>query len=108
MQRLKVACAEVQSEFHLQDYKRPYSTSDHSVFVKVCQDELSKMGLSHTTTTQSSTNESCLWNRIGIECVSFGPGRREENINTPFEHILINELEKSIEFYKRMITRFCL
>jgi acetylornithine deacetylase/succinyl-diaminopimelate desuccinylase-like protein len=108
MKKLTTVCAQVESEFRLQDYKRPYSTSENSVLVKVCQDELSKMGLSNITTTQSSTNESSLWNRIGIECVSFGPGRREENINTPGEHVSIDELEKSIDFYKRMITRFCL
>jgi succinyl-diaminopimelate desuccinylase len=92
----------------ISDYKKPYSTKENSVLINVCRDELRKMDLPDQPTTQSSTNEASLWSRIGIECVSFGPGVREGNINTPNEHVAIRELEMSIDFYKRIMTRFCL
>jgi succinyl-diaminopimelate desuccinylase len=108
MATLKRKCESVGADFRVTDYKRPYRTDDSSVFIKGCMDELKEMGLSTLATTQSSTNEACLWSRIGIECVSFGPGQREGNIHTPREHVAIDDLKKSVEFYRRVIERFCL
>ncbi len=108
MSKLKQTCDQIKTQFLISDYKKPYSTKENSVLINVCRDELRKMDLPDQPTTQSSTNEASLWSRIGIECVSFGPGVREGNINTPNEHVAIRELEMSIDFYKRIMTRFCL
>ncbi len=108
MARLKSKCQSVGAEFRVTDYKRPYRTDENSVFVRGCLDELKEMGLSSQIQTQSSTNEASLWSRVGIDCVSFGPGQREGNIHTPHEHVAIDDLKKAVEFYRRVIERFCL
>lgn len=98
----------VGANFIVKDYKRPYRTDEKSSFVKGCLEELKEMGLSTNITTQSSTNEASIWSRVGIECISFGPGTREGNIHTPKEHVALEDLKKSVEFYRRVIERFCL
>jgi succinyl-diaminopimelate desuccinylase len=108
MSSLKATCEKINTQFLITDYKKPYSTNENSVLIKVCRDEMRKMNLPDEPTTQSSTNEASLWNRIGIECVAFGPGIREGNINTPNEHVSVHELEQAVDFYQRIITRFCL
>ncbi len=108
MWKLKAKCESVGAELRVTDYKRPYRTDMNSVFVKGCRQELEKMGLPTKTLTQSSANEACLWSRVGVECVSFGPGLREGNIHTPKEHVAVDDLKKAVEFYRRVIERFCL
>jgi acetylornithine deacetylase/succinyl-diaminopimelate desuccinylase-like protein len=108
MARLKSKCESVGAEFRITDYKRPYRTDENSAFVRGCLEELQEMGLSTQIQTQSSTNEASLWSRIGIDCISFGPGQREGNIHTPKEHVAIDDLKKAVEFYRRVIERFCL
>ena len=78
------------------------------MLVKGCRDELRAMGLSERLTTQPSTNEASIFSRTGIECLCFGPGKREGNVHTPSEHVAVEDLHKAVEFYKRVIERFCL
>jgi succinyl-diaminopimelate desuccinylase len=108
MGRLRDVCEENGAYFRISDYKKPYRTDLNSILVKGCLDELRNLGLSDKPITQSSTNESSIFSRVGIECVCFGPGKREGNVHTPTEHVAIKDLEASIEFYKRIIERFCL
>ncbi len=108
MAKLRQKCEDLKAEFRVTDYKRPYRTDENSIFVRGCLAELDEMGMPVKTTTQSSSNEASLWCRTGIECISFGPGVRDGNIHTPKEHVLIDDLKKSIEFYRRVIGRFCL
>ncbi len=108
MQDLKDTCQDVGGEFRVTDYKRPYRSEEQSVLVKGCLAELKELGLSSEIATQASTNEASLWSRVGMECVSFGPGFREGNIHTPQEHVKVDDLKKAVEFYRRVIERFCL
>jgi succinyl-diaminopimelate desuccinylase len=108
MSALKTKCQSVGAEFRVSDYKRPYRTEKQSPFVQACLEELKNLGLSPELITQPSTNEASLWSRVGIECISFGPGMREGNVHTPQENVSIEDLKKAIEFYRRVIERFCL
>lgn len=105
---LKACCQEINAELRVSDYKRPFRTNENSMLVRGCFSELNDMEIPVRVKTQSSCNEASLWSRVGIECISFGPGVREGNIHTPHEHVLIDDLKKSIEFYRRVIGRFCL
>lgn len=108
MEGLAKLCKELGGDFRIADYKRPWGTERGSVFVKGCQSELAKMNLSTDFQTQASTNEASLWSRVGVECIAFGAGRREGNIHTPDEHVAVEDLKRSTEFYKGVIERFCL
>ncbi|MDG0814815.1 M20 family metallopeptidase [Bdellovibrio svalbardensis] len=108
MDDLRVVCERNGAIFRVNDYKKPYRTEMNSMLVKGCLDELRALGMSDRPITQPSTNEASIFSRVGIECVCFGPGKREDNVHTPKEHVAIADLEKAIEFYKKIIERFCL
>lgn len=108
MSHLKIECEKIGSSFRITDYKKPFYTSDSSPFVKGAKDILRSLGLNDQLISLSSTNEASLFNRIGVECLCFGPGSRDGNIHTPNEHVFIDDLEKSVLFYKKVIERFCL
>lgn len=108
MRYLKEECEKVGGSFRVTDYKKPYRTDSNSILVRGCRDELRRMELNEQSMAQSSTNEASLFSRIGIDCVCFGPGQREGNIHTPTEHVLIDDLHRAIQFYERVIERFCL
>ncbi len=102
------ACSEVGAEFRLQDYKRPFRTTENSPFVRGAIQELEKLGLDSQCRSLASTNEASLFSRLGIECLCLGAGLREGNVHTPNEYVTISDLEKAMIFYKKMIERFCL
>ncbi|WP_413289606.1 M20 family metallopeptidase [Bdellovibrio sp. HCB337] len=108
MEYLRKVCEENGSQFRVTDYKKPFRTNETSILVKGCRDELRAMGLSEELTTQPSTNEASIFSRTGIDCLCFGPGKREGNVHTPSEHVAVEDLHKAVEFYKRVIERFCL
>lgn len=108
MDRLRQVCEENGASFRVNDYKKPFRTEMNSILVKGCLDELRSMGLSDRPITQASTNEASIFSRIGVECVCFGPGKREGNVHTPQEHVALADLEKATQFYKKIIERFCL
>ncbi|MFM6927616.1 MAG: M20 family metallopeptidase [Bdellovibrio sp.] len=108
MDKLRNVCEANDAIFAVNDYKKPFRTEVNSILVKGCLDELRSLGLSDQPITQASTNESSIFSRIGVECVCFGPGIREGNVHTPTEHVAIADLEKAVEFYKKVIERFCL
>jgi succinyl-diaminopimelate desuccinylase len=108
MRRLEAVCRAMGSTLRILDYKKPYQVEAQSPLLKIAREEMRGMGRTDVLATQSSTNEASLFSRVGIECISFGPGRREGNIHTPQEHVLIEDLKTAIEFYKRMLGRICL
>lgn len=108
MGKLRATCEEHDSQFRVTDYKKPFRTSKDSNFVAGCQEVLSSMGLSDELKSQPSTNEASIFSRTGIDCLCFGPGKREGNAHTPSEHVNIVDLHKAIDFYKKVIERFCL
>lgn len=100
-------CQQVGADFRVNDYKRPYRTPPKSEFIQISQETLTKMSRAQGLGTHSSTNEASLFSRVGIECISFGPGIREGNIHTPEEHVKVEDLKLAIEFYRQMMERFC-
>ncbi len=105
---LRTSCAKSDSQFRITDYKKPFSSPENSVFTKGCRDILKTLDLSPDLTSLSSTNEASLISRLKVDCLCFGPGKRENNIHTPNEHVLIEDLEKATSFYTKVIERFCL
>lgn len=108
MDFLRQSCIKNDSQFRITDYKRPFSSSESSIFTKGCRDILSEMKLPNHLTSLSSTNESSLIARLKVDCICFGPGLRENNIHTPNEHVSVEDLEKATTFYTKVIERFCL
>lgn len=107
MRELAQVCQQSGAQFRVSDYKRPFRTNAENEFVQESQRILKEMGLSVATATHSSANEASLFSRVGVQCISFGPGRRENNVHTPEEHVSISDLEQATSFYRHAIERFC-
>lgn len=107
MEDLRAVCAEQGGSFRVVDYKKPFRTPESSLLVKGGLDELRAMGLHDRALTQNSANEASLFARTGVDCACFGPGVRDGNVQTPDEHVLIEDLHRATEFYRRMLGRFC-
>lgn len=105
MKSFRAECQKVKTDFRVSDYKRPYRTDPEGNFVRTLKGIAKDQGLSTDTGTHSSTNEASLFHRVGIECISFGPGPREGNIHTPTEHVKLEDLKKAEEFYLGLMTR---
>lgn len=108
MKMISDVCIEVGGEFKLQDYKKPFYTSENSVLLKGALAEFEKLGVQSKCISMASTNEASLFSRIGVECICVGAGERENNLHTPTENVKIQDLEIMSQFYKNMIERFCL
>lgn len=107
MKRLQGVCQQNEAQFRITDYKKPFRTLSNSILVKGCLDELRRLGLSDKCVAQASSNEASIFSRVGIDCVCFGPGVRENNVHTPSEHVAIEDLKMATQFYERVIERFC-
>lgn len=108
MAQLKSVCEEQGAVFRINDYKKPFRTATESTLVTACKAELEAMNLNSELMSVASTNEASIFTRVGIDCVCFGPGKREDNVHTPNERVAIEDLYKATEFYKRIIERFCI
>jgi acetylornithine deacetylase/succinyl-diaminopimelate desuccinylase-like protein len=108
MKAFRIDCQRVGADFRVSDYKRPYRTDPQGNFVRMIKTLAKDQGLRTDTGTHSSTNEASLFHRVGIECISLGPGVREGNIHTPTEHVKLEDLRKAEEFYFGLMTRMCL
>lgn len=105
---LEITCQGVGAQCKVTDYKRPYKTNQNSELVHGVADILKELGREPHMVTQSNTNEAALLSRIGVECISIGPGARAGNVHTPEESVAVLDLEMSRQLYKKAIERFCL
>ncbi len=105
---LKKACTDVDAVFRVTDYKQPFRTPDSEEIVRVCTEELEKMGHQPVWRTQAVANEANVFSRFGIACVVIGPGRGVGNSHAPNERVKIEELNAAIRFYRGVLERVCL
>ncbi len=108
MNVLKTYCQTVGGEFRVATYNPPFFSAKESEFALGCLEELKNIGLKPQLITQPSTNEASLLSRVKVECLCFGPGIREGNIHTPHEHVKVEDLYKAVDFYQKIMERFCL
>jgi succinyl-diaminopimelate desuccinylase len=108
MEELKAASLKQGATFSVRDLKPPFTTAPDSTFLQGCNGILSEMGLSSEPTSSPSTTEASVLHRLGIECIVFGPGQSVGNSHEPNERVSMKELELAVEFYRRVIKKFCL
>lgn len=108
MQKLERVLREVGATFRVTDYRKGFTSSANSEFVKTAQEILGKMGLSPEVHKITGATEASVLGRLGIECLVWGPGQSVGNAHAPNENIKLGDLKTATEFYKRSIERFCL
>jgi len=108
LDRVQIATTKVGGECRVSDYKRPYRTDLNSDFVKTCLNVLSSKDMIAECVALPTCTEMTLLERKGIVSLGFGAGTRKDSPSFSNQFVNINDLEKSIEFYKAMIERVCL
>jgi acetylornithine deacetylase/succinyl-diaminopimelate desuccinylase-like protein len=108
MRDLRVACAAEDAVFRIGDYKQPFRTRTNSKLVEVCKDALLEMGIDAALGAQAVANEANVFAKFGLDCAVWGPGQGVGNSHTPNEYVRIPELDRAIEFYRKVISRMCL
>lgn len=107
MKDLEKVCDEVGASFSVRDYRRGFDSMGLGIVSEAL--ELNKsLGSSDQPRALSVTTEASVFARLGMSCFVFGAGQGVGNSHQPNERVKISELEKSIEFYKKCIERFCL
>ena len=105
--RIREFCQKLGIRFRLRDFKLPWQINENRPLVKTAQLVLNEMHLSMETISKSTNNESSIYFQDGIECIVIGSGDSRAD-HGPNEWNKISELQKSIEFYKKLMERLCL
>jgi acetylornithine deacetylase/succinyl-diaminopimelate desuccinylase-like protein len=80
---------------------------DHE-FVKICLDAIEVAGGKSELARISTATEAALYFQAGYETVVFGPGVSPGNSHGPNEHNLVDQMEKAVLFYEKLIEKVCL
>lgn len=76
--------------------------------VQYCKDALTAARLEPSLAKKATSTEAAQYFQAGYEAVIVGPGRSQGNAHSPNEHCLLDQLEKAVTFYERLIERVCL
>lgn len=104
---VETVCAGLGARFSVRDYRRGFDSFDSDFARGVCEINES-LDLPGELKAISTTTEASVFSKLGISCVAYGAGKGIGNSHQPDEKVRLSELNKSIEFYKACIERFCL
>jgi len=82
-------------------------TTDHEL-VRICKEAMEAAGLQASLSKKATSTEAAQYFQAGYEAVVVGPGVSAGNSHSPNEHNLLDQLEKAILFYEKLIERVCL
>ena len=77
-------------------------------FIRICRESMDMAGIEPTFSKKSTSTEAAQYFQLGYPAAVFGPGFAQENSHGPNENNVIEQLEKAILFYERVIERVCL
>jgi acetylornithine deacetylase/succinyl-diaminopimelate desuccinylase-like protein len=82
-------------------------TPEHDL-VKLCRDSMEDAGIEPAIDKKSTSTEAAQYFQAGYEAVVFGPGSSHGNSHSPNEHNVLEQMEKAVAFYEKVIERVCL
>lgn len=82
-------------------------TTEHSL-VKVCQEAMEAAGIESRLDKKATSTEAAQYFQAGYEAVVFGPGISHGNSHSPNEHNLLEQIDKAVTFYEKLIEKVCL
>jgi acetylornithine deacetylase/succinyl-diaminopimelate desuccinylase-like protein len=108
MNSLNKAVQSVGATFRIKDYRKGFTTASESPFVKGVQEILSSMSLDPGLDKIGIASEANVFNRLGVECLVWGPGQSIGNSLAPNENVKLDDLRVATAFYQRLLERYCL
>lgn len=106
--RLKNFCLSMDCRMKIKDYQPPCNLPKDSHLAKACSQVLKQLSSEFSFKTKASCLESSIFSQRRIDCIAFAAGDIDLDCGSPNEHNSLQQLEKSIEFYRLMTERLCL
>ena len=107
MEKLETQCKNVGASFQVRDFKKPFHTAKEGEFSRAVLEVVQSVNPDSNLTTQPVTNEANVFSKFNVESLVFGPGVRDENAHTPEESIAMEDLEKAVQIYQKIIEKLC-
>lgn len=85
-----------------------FNISAENELVQVALEAQKSSGIGHKLDKLSVSTEASQYSSAGFDCIVFGPGSMKGNSHSPNEHTLVDQLDKAVHFYDRIIERYCL
>lgn len=98
----------VECEVELEFNAPPMMVNRSSEIITLSMNVLRDIKEEPVLKTAPFLSEALIYNQAGIESIIFGSGALEEGIYRPDESNSLKRLEKSIEFYRELIKKFCM
>ncbi|GMV39990.1 MAG: hypothetical protein AMXMBFR64_17060 [Myxococcales bacterium] len=73
----------------------------------LCREALREVGVTPTDGESDIHTEGWLFSAWGLDTVVFGPGYAAGVLSRPNEHVSLLHLQKAVQFYERVIQKFC-
>lgn len=79
---------------------------DHELLT-VCSDAMTAVGIKPVFTKNSTSTEAAQYYYLGYPAVVFGAGKSQGNSHCPNEENSIEQIQKAISFYEKIIEKMC-
>ncbi len=76
--------------------------------LRVCREAMVHAGIEPSFTKKATSTEAALYFQAGYQAIVFGPGQSQGNSHSPNENNSIEQLEKAMGFYEKVIEKVCL
>ncbi len=77
-------------------------------FLRICKEAMENSGIEANFDKKSTSTEAAQYFHAGYPSIVFGPGKSHGNSHSPNENNLLDQLEKAVLFYEKVIERVCL
>lgn len=83
-------------------------TRETTDWVRICKEVITEVSLPHEGGKLPLVTEGGFYSAKGYDALVFGPGEAVGNIYGPNECISLDDVQKAVLFYERLIARVCL
>jgi acetylornithine deacetylase/succinyl-diaminopimelate desuccinylase-like protein len=77
-------------------------------FIEICGKSMQNVGIDAIFSKNATSTEAAQFFQSGYPALIFGPGKSLGNSHSPNEHNLLDQFEKAILFYEKVIEKVCL
>jgi len=107
MEEINHHYSELECDAELEFNAPPMMVNRSSEIITLSMNSLRDINEEPQLTTSPFLSEALIYNQAGIESIIFGSGTLKGGIYQPDEYNSITRLNKSIEFYRTIIQKFC-
>ena len=109
MREIEMACQSVQAQFHITDYLQPFRNKERSSLQEKAREALGDVDAKFETQfgAQWRSGDANVLNRLGVECLLFGPGDIKAQTGSPNEFVDLKDLERATQFYEKVLAKVC-